>query len=496
MAQFLNEILLHVFEYLNAFDLTKASAVCKQWLQISRSGCLWRKLLLVRWPSQTFLFDKCPLSSLNWMRTYQELAQRGNFSSDEMKYLVSCKAVENELFTPELRNAMFHRMAQVLVKWKAVDPMEAQNSSDFPECNRNLELLYDTWNLKWVFIDKRRGYMLDESIFSGKAKVFEKSKRIRYVRSYQVIASCLAMYRWLCLFRAYCTREIGLTFYRVWRYRLRHRSTSLIFELFDWKAAMSCTLSNGCPNNKEFKEDCLELMDLLAHPNFIMHPMGIDPLLRMQIERQVSETSHLGVSSLRSSSMSSVLSNTDLEEIVPLDCSSANKVPSLVDSDDDSENESDYVTNCNYFICTHHWDIEEQYAIQASVAERWVVSRTALDPQLLVLYDSDENSWKLCHISDQSTYCRHKPVTFRDEDTFGKTVFFSEEYEKFPKAIPSCLALYRLLCLIDLNAEVYVNWEESSVWMLHLRHNQTSGILHLKDINGNYFDLVFFNIHT
>ena len=494
MVEFLDEILLHVFEYLSAFNLTRVSAVCKQWRDISRSSSLWRKLLLRRWPSQTFLFGKVPLSCVNWMRTYQELAERGKFSSDEMKYLVSCRAAENELLTHELRSAMFHRMAEVVVKWKAVEPIEDQNHADVPDCNRNLELLYDTRNLKWVFIDKRRGCMLDESLFSSKARAFEKSKTVRYVRSYQVMASCLAMYRWLCLFRPYTTREVGLTFYRIWRYRLRHRSTGLIFEVFDWKAAMSNSLSNGCPNNLEYKEDCLELMDLLAHPNFIMHPMGLSPFYKMQREnpiermdqtydRQMSEVPSLPLSlpSSRSPSISSIPSNSDLEELVPPDSPTASQIPGSTDSDDESESEqeSGYVINCNYFICTHHWDVEEQHTIQASVAEQWSVSRTNFDSQLSVVYDPGENSWKL------QSCC--EPDMFPIGEKLKKHISTSEECSgSFLKAIPSCLALYRLLCLVDLNAEVYVNLEESSVWVVHLRHNQTSSILHLKDINGAY----------
>ena len=71
------------------------------------------------------------------------------------------------------------------------------------------------------------------------------SKSKFYVRPYQVIPSCLVMYRWLCMFPSYATDESGLTFYRVWRFRLKHVQSGLVFELCDWKAAMSSTFSKG-----------------------------------------------------------------------------------------------------------------------------------------------------------------------------------------------------------------------------------------------------------
>merc|ERR1719494_601050 len=79
------------------------------------------------------------------------------------------------------------------------------------------------------------------------------------------------------MFRAVATPEFGLTFYRIWRFRLKHLKTGLTFEICDWKAAMSSTFSNGCPIDPDFREDALDLLQLLTHRHFIMHPLGLNP---------------------------------------------------------------------------------------------------------------------------------------------------------------------------------------------------------------------------
>ena len=116
MAVFLDEILLHIFEYLDAASLTRLSSVCKQWRNIANTPSLWRRLVLLRWPSQKFLYEKASLSHINWMNTYQDLTLRGHFSPDEMKYFICCR-VSDELTEIELRENMFLHMAETMMKW-------------------------------------------------------------------------------------------------------------------------------------------------------------------------------------------------------------------------------------------------------------------------------------------------------------------------------------------------------------------------------------------
>ena len=83
------------------------------------------------------------------------------------------------------------------------------------------------------------------------------------------------------MFRSFVVPDNGLTFYRIWRFRIKHIETNMVFELCDWKAASSSTFSNGRPNISSFRDDAMELLQLLTHPHFIMHPLG----LNQRIER-------------------------------------------------------------------------------------------------------------------------------------------------------------------------------------------------------------------
>jgi len=50
--------------------------------------------------------------------------------------------------------------------------------------------------------------------------------------------------------------------------------------------------------------------------------------------------------------------------------------------------------------------------------------------------------------------------------------------------ISSPLALYRLICLFDLNTDLYVCNQFNHVWSLCMQHKRTGGIIHFSDING------------
>lgn len=492
MAVFLDEILLHIFGYLNGPTLTKCSWVCKQWRSIAKTPSLWRRLVLLRWPSQKFLYEKVSLSCVNWMNTYQELSLRGNYTADYMKYFICCCVSGDELTEIELRESMFLHMAGTMMKWEVPDVFEQEDEFNTSGFNKNFELFFDTHDLKWTFIDKRRGY--NEDWFSGKMKA--STKPARYIRPYQVIPSCMVMFRWLCLFRAYATEETGLTFYRIWRYRLKHRETGVHFEVFDWKAAMSCTLSNGSPTSVAFREDALELLTLLTHPHFLMHPMGVSTfkelflsppkLLSSRCNSATSSLSSCGLSSPRSPlrSISNQFSferkDTKARRII---------ASSTTDSDDESEGGFDtgYVSNCEYFISSNHWDIEEQHKIQAEVAGMWTVVNNNYVPHLFVNYDVNNNMWVF-----------HDCMPTFPELWIQGGVTFDTNYDSLHghgfgvEPIPSCLALYRLVCLMNINARVYVSMEDASIWALHLIHNTTRAVLHLKDLNGKISILCIF----
>ena len=108
------------------------------------------------------------------------------------------------------------------------------------------------------------------------------------------------------MFRSFVVPDNGLTFYRIWRFRIKHIETNMVFELCDWKAASSSTFSNGRPNVSSFRDDAMELLQILTHPHFIMHPLG----LNQRIERLFS-------SAIRASAGGSVSSSSNKRQQNP-----------------------------------------------------------------------------------------------------------------------------------------------------------------------------------
>ncbi|XP_068725318.1 uncharacterized protein [Montipora capricornis] len=486
MAAFLDEILLHIFGYLDGPTLAKTSLVCKQWRNIAKTPSLWRRLVLLRWPSQRFLYEKASLSHINWNNIYQDLTLRGNFSPDEMKYFICCRVSGDELTEIELRENMFFHMAETMMKWAIPDTFEQEDEFNTPGFNKNFELFFDTHDLKWTFIDKRREYIDD--LFSCKMKTTTPA---RFIRPYQVIPSCLVMFRWLCLFRAYVTEETGLTFYRIWRYRLKHRATGMNFDVYDWKAAMSCTLSNGSPTCTSFREDALELLTILTHPHFLMHPMGVSigKELHFSLPKRLSSRCNSATSSLSSCGVTSPRSPLRSKGNFSFDQKDTAPKHKIASSTTDSDDESDggfdtgYIANCEDFISSKHWDVEEQNKIQAEVAGMWTVVNNNDASHLFVNYDVNNNNWIFhdCLLSFPEPWMSGIVAIPGHCDTLTGHGFSIEP-------IPSCLALYRLVCLMNINARVYASMEDASIWALHLIHNTTRGVLHLKDLNG-WFDV-------
>ena len=495
MAAFLDEILLHIFGYLDAHSLARSALVSRQWGHISKASSLWRRLVLSRWPSQRFLFEHVPATSVAWLKLYKELALRGSFSPDNMKYFVYCRVLEDELVSIDLREAMLLHMAETISKWTVLHPLDndEENATSF---NRNLELFYDTQELQWGFIDKRREYIDDLFCFKVSHKSSSTNRKTpRHIRPYQVMPSCLLMYRWLCLFRSYVTEEIGLTFYRIWRFRLKHRDSGQIFEVCDWKAAMSCSFAVGCPNPGAFKDDSLELLNLLSHPHFITHPMGVDDC----VPRTLNPKPHtIGVVLSRTNSATSSLSSigfsTPKSPIVRKDTEPKDTkvwgvvTSSTTDSDDESDvgYESGYVANCEYFISiSHHLDVEEQHKSQAQVASAWMVVQNAATPHLTLFFDANEGVWNFQPASLSLGLDSGKMIGPTSDGTMPPDFpcrFGCQGGTIAP--IPSCLALYRLVCLMDVSARTYASLDDASVWALHLVHSQTQAVIHLMDVNG------------
>ena len=121
MEGFVDELVLQIFGHLNATQLLRASEVCKNWNEVSKSQMLWRRLLLLKWPSQKWLYQSIPVTSLNWLKIYREFVQYGWYSPDQMKYFLSCNAMEDEPISPGLREVLFQKMSSITQKWTQVE---------------------------------------------------------------------------------------------------------------------------------------------------------------------------------------------------------------------------------------------------------------------------------------------------------------------------------------------------------------------------------------
>ena len=128
MERFVDELVLQIFGNLKASQLLCASTVCKQWHEVSKSQSLWKRLLLVKWPSQNWLYCSIPVISLNWSRVYKEFSQYGWYSPDQMKYFLSCNAIEDEPISQELRGVLFQKMSSIAQKWTQVGPRDHHDS--------------------------------------------------------------------------------------------------------------------------------------------------------------------------------------------------------------------------------------------------------------------------------------------------------------------------------------------------------------------------------
>ncbi|XP_057298376.1 uncharacterized protein LOC130629255 [Hydractinia symbiolongicarpus] len=584
MNELVDELLVNIFSYFNADTLLTCSCVNKKWNRISRTQKLWRCCVLHKWPSQQWLYGKAVLHELNWYKAYQDLLQYSWYSPDEMKYFVSCNTIEDELISPSLRTAMLLKIESISKKWLQVSMLDHDGNMVSKYFNQNMELFFNTQLLQWLFLDKRRGYMDD--LFSYKTRNRKQNNRSFYIRPYQVIPSCLVMYRWLSIFRAIATSETGLTFYRIWRFRLKHLETGLIFELCDWKAAMSSTFSNGCPSVSSFLADALELLQVLTHPHFIMHPLGLNPSIERTFLYTIHASAGGGVNLVtahkkvsrkrRKGSLSSMSPNSrsaivfskqlyeqnnfpDIEERIESwrekrrmslmtfpsgtslsSCSgnvsrssSFNNLLSENDSTtDDSQREytasdceseldfqeNGYVTNCEYFISNSHTydSVEEQHSLQASIADNWMVSTKSVAQRIPVFYDVDDNNWyfqselakpsqnspgeneqafKIMKFSVEAplnsrVQSLHLQVPTQKNAPTTPNVILPSMYNSFTnsvvEAIPSALALYRLICLFELNCSMYKCMNEACIWRISMLHKRTGGIVHFTDYNGNF----------
>ena len=352
-----------------------------------------------------------------------------------MKYFIICKIGETILDSDELRRAVFNVMKGVTSLWEKPRLYELEETS--PRFfNSNMELYYDTHDLKWVFVDRRREYV-DDSFTIRLNQDRMTSRQMRFIRPYQVMASCVMMYRWLILFEYMFTEDVGLAFYRIWRFRLKHSETGFIFETYDWKAAMSSTFSHGCPVSTKFRDDGLAVLDMLSSPFFVIHPLGNMYKICYEISFPIySESVFSSENVSRSSSvetLDSIKSDPKPGEFlttptkagefsispVPVrkagehsgtpsvtskaitqsfssDTLSSYSGKSTNDEDQESEDNGEdygYFCNCEHFIHRSSWEYEEQQMIQAEVATQWEAVIDHPQPTFELVFDSYEEKW-------------------------------------------------------------------------------------------------------
>ena len=128
MENFVDELVLPIFSHLNASQLLRVSRVCKKWYEVSKSQSLWKRLLLAKWPSQNWLYESIPVTSLNWSKVYKEFVLYGWYSPDQMKYFLSCNAIEDEPISQELRVVLLQKMSSIAQKWTQVGSRDHHDS--------------------------------------------------------------------------------------------------------------------------------------------------------------------------------------------------------------------------------------------------------------------------------------------------------------------------------------------------------------------------------
>jgi hypothetical protein len=366
-----------------------------------------------------------------------------------MKYFIVCKLGETVLDSDELHRAVLKVMDDVNSRWEKPGLYELEESS--PRFfNSNMELYYDTHALKWVFVDRRREYV-DDSFTIRLNQDRMTSRQMRFIRPYQVMASCVMMYRWLVLFKYMFTEDVGLAFYRIWRYRLKHSETGFIFETYDWKAAMSSTFSHGCPVSTKFRDDGLAVLDLLSSPFFVIHPLGNMYKISYEVPFPIySESVFSSENVSRSSSietLDSIKSEPKMAEflvtpklgefsISPLpnrkageyvtssvappkgvtpsfssDTLSSYSSKSANDEDQESEDNGDdcgYFCNCDHFIHRSSWEYEEQQMVQADIATKWETTINHSQPTFEMVFDSYEEKWLFYFYDPKNLKCQEK----------------------------------------------------------------------------------------
>lgn len=509
-----DEIVLNIFAFLDVLELLKVSLVCKRWRRIANDNILWRSLVLRRWPSQAPVLRRVSTPSLQWQKLYRYLSAKGCYSPDDMKYFIVCREDEINLDSDELRQAVLNRMEDVTSSWEKPGHYELEETS--PRFfNNNMELYYDTHDLKWVFVDRRREYV-DDSFTIRLNLDRMASRQMRFIRPYQVMASCVMMYRWLLLFKHMFTEDIGLTFYRIWRFRLKHIKTGFIFETYDWKAAMSSTFSHGCPIAESFKDEGLAILDMLSSPFFVTHPMG-NNAYKMYYEISLDTDSIQPLMNVSRSSSVETLDSGRSEPGGPKRISESSSSDTLSSSKSGSEeveseencDDSGYFCNCEHFIHRSSWEYEEQQMIQAESASKWEIIDCEPEPMFELIFDSCEEKWLFSNYTHKNL--QHRTVLSRKlidksleigmnvneglpavvEVDGGLTDVPSGEKDSEltntvlgQEAMPSSLTLYRMICLFDLSSIQYRSVENWSIWSISLQHKLTRGIIQLKDLNG------------
>lgn len=439
-----DELLLEVFLSFDASTLLSCSLVNKRWFHVAHTQQLWQELVLKTWPSQYWLYSKIPLHCMNWYLIYKEFTENKWYTADEMKYFTFSSTIEHEPISGPLREVMYEKIESIKKKWTKFEPQDHNEDAVHRYFNTNMELLFDTEAMNWMFYDKHRGY---------KHRVTQSSKFV--VRPYQVIPSCLVLYRWLLMFPSFATAEPGLTFYRIWRFRLKHVQTGMVFELCDWKAAMSSTFSHGKPMIYKFLVDAIELLHVITHPHFIMRPQGIHPRLERTFNYVIKAAAggsifkpHKRKKTFKQNKRSPLVPRSpigkteiifgrlpdnektfpDIDErlerwrerrrrslMPPQFDTESNSNSSYVTSDTEMETSTEeketaassdcdsefngyeygYVTNCEYYISSSHnfESIEEQHSLQASIADNWMFTEEGSAEKRPVLFDIDDESW-------------------------------------------------------------------------------------------------------
>lgn len=535
-----DHLIIEIYKHLSIKQLYYASLTCKRWYLYSKNKLIWYNFVINDWPSQRFFTenlrksndqdDKAYLVNVCWKSVYEEILTWTFYVGDNFEYFLPCIKMNYSLINKYLYSFFLKYQKELLEKWHFPSSIELDRYQIFEvDSDNSYELLFDIDQLKWTFISKLD--CLKHNIINKN----ESKMMLNFLQPYQVMPSCLLLYRCLSLWNTNLYKnEHNNPFFikskkdKLWSICLKHVKTGLIFELHDWRAALCSTFINGRPFNNVFADDALELLQLLTHPYFAL-PFDLSN------DALVEENAYFNLNFYFQNPNDAVaLSNNNLQysDSISADDPISNQystvsIHDIVVSDRKSSICTGYVCECSKFMAPTDYYIDNQLSEQKFIVSEWKINSNnkndLAQPIMLeyepIIFDFHSQEWII--------FNENRSLLFKciEKQSIQRIPWNCSRQECIcypcPSVIPSSLILYRLICLFKLSLPQYIydlskefqplinpptifnnidyknggNFDINNVstWCIKLTHRVTKYSVFLFDYNGSfrcYYSLV------